>query len=137
MVWLWCLLQVQYWLTFSFHTTKKIKLMDVLIGLIDLIEGTWMIFLYYMFGYILIFLNHLNLPTRFENILFLNISTQTSALNTNILALSFLNVRICCEKGTFVISVYRKLIFSEVFTNYGSFNPTYQKRQVKTPRGVL
>ena len=57
--------------------------MDVLIGLIDLIEGTWMIFLYYMFGYIVIFLNHLTLPTRFKNIMFLNISTQTSALNTD------------------------------------------------------
>ena len=51
--------------------------------------------------------------------------------------LSLLNVRICCEKGTFVISVYRKLIFSEVFTNYESFNPTYQKRQVKALRSVL
>ena len=46
----------------------------------------------------------------------------------NIGSLSFLDVKICRENGKFVTSVYRKPIFSGVFTNYESFIPTYQKR---------
>ena len=46
----------------------------------------------------------------------------------NIGSLSFLDVKICFENSKFVTSVYRKLTFSGVFTNYESFIPKYQKR---------
>ena len=48
----------------------------------------------------------------------------------NVGSLSFLGVEICHKNGKFVTSVYRKPIFSGVFTNYESFIPTYQKRGV-------
>ena len=46
----------------------------------------------------------------------------------NIGSLSFLDVKICHKKNKFVTSVYRKLTFSGVFTNYESFILIYQKR---------
>ena len=46
----------------------------------------------------------------------------------NVGSLSFWDVKICRKNGKFVTSVYRKLTFSEVFTNYESFISTYQKR---------
>ena len=48
----------------------------------------------------------------------------------NVGSLSFLGVEICHKNGKFVTSVYRKPIFSGVFTNYESFIATYQKRGV-------
>ena len=49
---------------------------------------------------------------------------------TNVGSLSFLDVKICCNSGKFVTSVYRKPTFSGVFTNYESFILTYQKREI-------
>ena len=46
----------------------------------------------------------------------------------NVGSLLFLDVKICCNSSKFVTSVYRKPIFSGVFSNYESFIPTYQKR---------
>ena len=46
----------------------------------------------------------------------------------NISSLSISDAKICRKNGKFVTSVYRKPTFSEVFTNYESFIPTYQKR---------
>ena len=46
----------------------------------------------------------------------------------NIGSFSFLGIKICHKNGKFVTSVYRKLTFSGIFTNYESFIPTYQKR---------
>ena len=46
----------------------------------------------------------------------------------NVGSLSFLAVKIFRINGKFVTSVYRKPIFSEFFTNYEIFIPTYQKR---------
>ena len=48
----------------------------------------------------------------------------------NVGSLSFLDVKICRKNGKFVTSVYRKPIFCGVFTNYESFIPTYQKREL-------
>ena len=48
----------------------------------------------------------------------------------NVGSLSFLDVKICRKNGKFVTSVYRKPTFSGVFTNYESFIPTYQKREL-------
>ena len=48
----------------------------------------------------------------------------------NIGSLSFLHVKICRKNGKFVTSVYRKPTFSGVFTNYESFIPVYQKREL-------
>ena len=44
--------------------------------------------------------------------------------------LSFLDFKICRKNGKFVTRVYRKPTFSGVFTNYESFIPTYQKREL-------
>ena len=76
-----------------------------------------MIFLY--------FLNHLNLPTHFANI-FQKINFTIE--QENIGSLSFLGVKFCRKNNKFVASVYGKPTFSGNFTNYESFNPTYQKR---------
>ena len=46
----------------------------------------------------------------------------------NVGSLSSLGVKICRKNRKFVTSVYRKPIFSGVFTNYESFIPMYQKR---------
>ena len=47
----------------------------------------------------------------------------------NVGSLSLLeDVKICRKNGKFVTSVYRKLTFSGVFTNYENFISTYQKR---------
>ena len=46
----------------------------------------------------------------------------------NVGSLSFWDVKICRKNGKFVTSFYRKLTFSEVFTNYESFISTYQKK---------
>ena len=46
----------------------------------------------------------------------------------NVSSLSFFDVKICRKNGKFVTSVYRKPIFSGVFTSYETFIPTYQKR---------
>ena len=46
----------------------------------------------------------------------------------NIGSLLFLDVKICRKNGKFATSVYRKPIFSGVFTNYESFILTYYKR---------
>ena len=46
----------------------------------------------------------------------------------NILSFSFLDVKIFCENGKFVTSVYRKPTFRWAFTSYESFIPTYQQR---------
>ena len=43
-------------------------------------------------------------------------------------SLSFLDVKICLKYGKFVTSIFRKPIFSGVFTNYEILIPTYQKR---------
>ena len=48
----------------------------------------------------------------------------------NVGSLSFLGVKICRKNGKFVTSVYRKPTFSGVFTNYESFIPTCQKREL-------
>ena len=44
--------------------------------------------------------------------------------------LSFLDVKICRKNGKFVTSVYRKQIFSGVFSSYESFISTHQKRRL-------
>ena len=46
----------------------------------------------------------------------------------NVGSLSFLDVKICRKNGKFVLRVYRKPIFSGIFTNRQSIIPTYQKR---------
>ena len=46
----------------------------------------------------------------------------------NVGSLSFIDVEICRKNDKFVTSVYRKPTFSEVFTNYENFIPTYEKR---------
>ena len=79
-----------------------------------------MIFLY--------FLNHLNLPALFMNICPLKIRTYNYRWQENVGSLSLLDVKICCKNDKFVTSVYRKQRFSEFFTNYESFIPTYQNR---------
>ena len=43
-------------------------------------------------------------------------------------SLPFLDVKFFCINGKFVTSVYRKPKFSEFFTYYEIFIPTYQKR---------
>ena len=43
-------------------------------------------------------------------------------------SLSFLDVKICLKYGKFVTSIFRKPIFSGVFTNYEILIPTYQKK---------
>ena len=48
----------------------------------------------------------------------------------NVGSLSFVDVKICRKNGKFVTRVYRKPTFSGVFTNYESFIPTYQKREL-------
>ena len=46
----------------------------------------------------------------------------------NVSSLWFLDVKICGKNGKFISRIYRKLTFSEIFTNYVSFNPTYRER---------
>ena len=48
----------------------------------------------------------------------------------NVGSLSFLDVKICRKNVKFVTSVYRKPTFSGVFTDYESFIPMYQKREL-------
>ena len=50
----------------------------------------------------------------------------------NVSSLWILNDKICGENGKFISCIYRKLTFSEIFTNYVSFNPTYQERGLFT-----
>ena len=56
----------------------------------------------------------------------INFSTEHEELKP----LSFLDLKVCCNNGKFVTSVYRKPTFSGVFTKYGSFIPTYQKSKL-------
>ena len=62
-----------------------------------------------------------NMSSKHQNINF-------TVKKENVSSLSFLDVKICREKGKFITSVYRKPLFSGVFTSYESFIPTYQKR---------
>ena len=48
----------------------------------------------------------------------------------NVGSLAFLDMKICRRNGKFVTSVYRKPTFSGVYTNYESFIPTHQKREL-------
>ena len=48
----------------------------------------------------------------------------------NVGSFSSVDVNICRKKRKFVTSAYREPAFSGVFTNYESFIPTYQKREL-------
>ena len=50
---------------------------------------------------------------------------------------SFLDVKICCENNKSTTSVYRKLTFSGVFTNFKYFLPTVQKFGYFTPYFII
>ena len=71
-------------------------------------------------------LNYLSLPSPFAYICPLNIDFTVE--QENVRSISFLEVKICRKNGKFLTSVFRKPTLSEVFTNYKSFIPTYQKR---------
>ena len=61
------------------------------------------------------------MPSKHENIKF-------TVKQDNIDSFLLLNVKIHCKNGKFVASVYRKPIFSGIFTNYESFILACQKR---------
>ena len=52
-----------------------------------------------------------------------NIKTKFTSVIEENSSLSFLDIKISCEKDTFVTSFYCKLTFSGVFTNFESFIP--------------
>ena len=63
------------------------------------------------------------MSSNFKNI---NFTVQQE----NVGSLLFLDVKVCRKNGLFVTSVYRKPTLSWIFTNYESFIPTYQKREL-------
>ena len=63
------------------------------------------------------------MSSNFKNINF-------TAQQENAGSLLFIDVKVCRKDGKFVTSVYRKPTLSWIFTNYESFIPTYQKREL-------
>ena len=117
-------LQIQYWLTFSFlyHEENWLNKCPI--------EFKTSFYTRYLDDiFVLVFLNHLNLPARFANLCPLNIRTKTSSLNRKMLALfRFQMSKFVVKNDKLVISVNRRPTCSKRFTNYESFIPTYQKK---------
>ena len=101
---------------------RKTGLINVLYNLNQVFtEGMLMIFLYFFESSESADSFHEYMSSKHRNIIF-------TVKQENVGSLSFLDVKICRTNGRFVTSVYKKLTFSGVYTNYESFIPTYQKR---------